>query len=129
MSRVPAEFQNWPAAHAVPFGPYRGVVRHHVDGDTYDMFVSLGFHAYGYHTVRLLDVDTPETNRLATREAGRAALEFVRAVMPVGAQVVLHTEKDPDSFGRFLARVVLPDGRDLAQTILDAGHGVVYEKR
>lgn len=129
MSRVPVEFQNWPPHLAAPFGPYRAVVRHLVDGDTFDAFVSLGMHAYTYQVIRVLGLDTPEVNRVASREAGMAALDFVRGVMPVGARVVLHTEKDPDSFGRFLARVTLPDGRDLASTVIDAGHGVPYEKR
>lgn len=129
MSRVPVEFRDWPPELAVAFGPYRAVVRHLVDGDTFDALVSLGMHGYTYQVIRVLDLDTPEINRLATREAGRAALDFVRGVMPVGTRVVLHTEKDPDSFGRFLARVTLPDGRDLTDTVIDAGHGAPYEKR
>jgi endonuclease YncB( thermonuclease family) len=38
--------------------------------------------------------------------------------------VLLHTIPDPDSFGRYLARVQLRDGRDLTALILAAGHGV-----
>jgi endonuclease YncB( thermonuclease family) len=124
VSRVPLEFKHWPPELAVAFGPYRAVIRHHVDGDTYDAFVSPGLHQYVYATIRLLDIDCPEINRLATREAGMAALEFVRDIMPVGSRVVLHTEKDPDSFGRFLAHIRLADGRDLGGLILAAGHGV-----
>lgn len=129
MSRVPVEFQQWPPDLAVEFGPYRGVVRHLVDGDTFDAFVSLGMHGYTYQVIRVLGLDTPEINRLATREAGRAALDYVHSIMPVGSRVVLHTEKDPDSFGRFLARVTLTDGSDLATAVIDAGYGVPYEKR
>jgi endonuclease YncB( thermonuclease family) len=126
VSRVPLEFKHWPPELAVPFGPYRAVIRHHVDGDTYDALIDLGMNNYGYHPVRLLGVDTPEINRLATREAGMAALMFVREVMPVGSRVRLHTEKDPDSFGRYIARVELADGRDLGELILTANHGVPY---
>jgi endonuclease YncB( thermonuclease family) len=126
VSRVPLEFKHWPPELAVAFGPYRAVIRHHVDGDTFDAFVSPGLHQYVYATLRLAGVDTPETNRRDSREAGLAALEFVRETMPVGSRVVLHTEKDPDSFGRFIARITLPDGRDLGGLILAAGHGVQY---
>jgi endonuclease YncB( thermonuclease family) len=126
MSRTPLEFKHWPPEIAVKFGPYRAVVRHHVDGDTYDCFIDFGFNDYRYAPVRLLSVDTPEINRLESREAGMAALDFVRSVMPVGARVRLHTEKDPDSFGRYLARIDLADGSDLGDLILAAGHGVPY---
>ena len=65
-------------------GPYRAVVRHHVDGDTYDVLVDLGLDTHRYLTIRLLGVDTPETNRRASKAAGLAALAFVMDVMPVG---------------------------------------------
>lgn len=123
MSRTPVEFHDWPDKLACPFGPYRAICRHHVDGDTFDFLIDMGFNDYRYHTVRLLGVDTPETNRAATRAAGLAALAYVRGVMPVGAPVVLHTRPDPDSFGRYLARVQLGDGFDLAALIVAAGHG------
>lgn len=123
MSRVPLEFKHWPPELAVDFGPYRAVVRHHVDGDTFDALIDWGGNNYGYERVRLLGVDCPEMNRLATRDAGLAALAFVLDVMPVGARVRLHTEKDPDSFGRYLARVELAPGTDLASLIIAAGHG------
>lgn len=124
MARLPVEFRGWPAALAVQFGPYRAVIRHHVDGDTFDALIDMGFNDYRYQPVRLLGVDTPETNRAATREAGLAALAYVRSVMPVGARVLVHTQPDPDSFGRYLARVQLEDGSDLSDLIIAAGHGV-----
>jgi endonuclease YncB( thermonuclease family) len=122
-ARLPEEFRGWPATVAAPVGPYRAVIRHHVDGDTYDALIDLGWNDYRYHPVRLLGVDTPETNRAATRDAGRAALDFVRGVMPVGSRVLLHTRADPDSFGRYLAGIRLESGEDLAAVILAAGHG------
>lgn len=124
MSRVPAEFKHWPPSLAVGFGPYRAVVRHHVDGDTVDVLMDRGWNDYPYCTVRVLGVDCPEKNRAATREAGLAALAYVQDILPVGSRVRLHTEPDPDSFGRYLARVELEDGRDLTDLIIAAGHGV-----
>lgn len=123
MSRVPVEFKHWPPSLSVAFGPYRAVVRHHVDGDTFDALVDFGFNEYRYCPIRVLGVDTPETNRAETREAGLAALFYVREVMPVGTRVRLHTRPDPDSFGRYLARVELDERGDIAEMIIAAGHG------
>lgn len=121
--RTPAEFADWPEHLTAQFGPYRAVCCHHVDGDTFDFLVDLGLNEYRYLSVRLLGVDTPETNRAASKTAGLAAKAFVQDVMPVGARVLLHTAK-ADSFGRYLGRVVLDGGFDLAQLVLAAGHGV-----
>lgn len=122
-SRVPVEFKNWPPDLDVVFGPFRAVVRHHVDADTADYLVDLGMNRYDYRPVRLLSVDCPEINRTESREAGFAALAYVRSVMPIGCRVRLHTRPDPDSFGRYLARVELANGEDLASLIIAAGHG------
>lgn len=124
ISRVPDEFRNWPDAIAAEFGPYRAIIRHHVDGDTYDCLIDMGWNDYRYHPIRLLGADTPETNRAPSRDAGLAAKAFVQDLMPVGARVLLRTRPDPDSFGRYLARIQLEDGRDLTDLILAAGHGV-----
>ncbi len=123
--RGPAEFAHWPDSLAADWGPYRAVVRRIVDGDTFDCLIDLGWNDYHYHAVRLLSVDAPETNRAPTRDAGLAATEFVRNLMPVGDRVLLVDPRpDPDSFGRYLVRIQLEDGSDLTQLILDAGHGV-----
>lgn len=124
MTRRPAEFDDWPPTLAPTFGPYRAIAYHHVDGDTYDFLADMGFNDYRYAVVRLLGADTPETNRAATREAGLAALAYVRELMPLGSRVLLHTKQDPDSFGRYLARITLEDGADLAELLLAAGHAV-----
>jgi micrococcal nuclease len=126
MSRKPAEFTGWPASLDAGYGPYRAVVRHHVDGDTFDMLIDFGFNEYRYATVRLYGVDTPETNRAATKAAGLAAKFFVQGVMPVGARVLLSTRPDPDSFGRYLADVQLEDQSDLGSLIVKHGHAVPY---
>lgn len=124
MSRKPAEFADWPPQLAATYGPYRAVVRHHVDGDTIDCLIDFGFNSYGYHAVRLLDIDTPEINRAASKAAGIAALDYVRHLVPVGARVLLYTKPDPDSFGRYLARMITADGLDVAHELLAAGHAV-----
>ena len=127
--RTPAEFRDWPAEMPVSYGPYRARVRYLVDGDTFDAFVDLGGRTYAYWTVRLLGVNTPEKNRPGTREAGYRALAFVQDVMPVGKPVILFdTRPDTDSFGRWLARVMIAPGVDLGSLLLDAGYAVKMER-
>lgn len=122
--RKPVEFVGWPDHLAVPYGPYRAVVRHHVDGDTFDCLVDFGFNLYSYAPIRLRGVDTPETNRARTRTAGLAALAYLREILPVGSRVQLYTEPDPDSFGRYLAFTLREDGQDVSTMLVEAGHGV-----
>ncbi len=124
MARGPAEFQGWPVALTVPFGPYRGIVRYIVDGDTFDVFVDIGWNEYRYTTVRLAGVNAPESNRAATKEAGLAAKAYVLDVMPPGTRVKLYTRPDPDSFGRYIADAILEDGRSLATMLVDSGNAV-----
>ncbi len=127
MSRKPVEFRDFPADLHPGFGPYPAIVKHIVDGDTYRLFIDGGLLHYPYVTVRLLGVDTPETNRLATRPEVMAAKAFVEDVMPVGTPVRITTEPDPDSFGRWLVQVTLPGGNDLGLLLLDAEHAVVMK--
>lgn len=133
-ARIPDEFRDWPAGTLpVTYGPYRAVVRYIVDGDTLDALVDLGGRTYVYWTLRLLaldadgvmrGIDTPEKNRRETAAAGYEAMRFTRAQVPVGARIVIQTEPDPDSFGRFLATVRMQDGRDLGTVLVAAGHAV-----
>lgn len=134
MSWKPEDFEDWPAALVPSYGPYRARIKKIVDGDTYDAFVDLGGRSYQPWRVRLLagppvrGVDTPETNRGSTRAAGFAAKHFVADVMPIGTHVLLaDTAPDPDEFGRWLARVVLPGGWDLGTLLLSHGHAVLWE--
>lgn len=124
--RRPLEFTDFPAAleARANWGPYRAVIKHIVDGDTYDVFIDAGLNTYPYCTIRLRGVDTPETNRAASREAGLAAKAFVEALAPVGTPCVITTLPDVLTFGRYVASVTLPDGTDLAQALLDSGHAV-----
>ncbi len=48
-----------------------------VDGDTLDAYVDRGLGDYSEVRVRLLGIDAPEKNRLETRVAGLAAMEYV----------------------------------------------------
>lgn len=127
--RRPAEFANFPVELAPPndYGPYRAVVKHVVDGDTFDVSVSLGMFDYCYATVRLQGIDTPEINSGSEedKERGKAARDRVRELVQ-DKPVRLVTYKDRQTFGRFIADVWYLDAdgtpRSLAATLLEEGH-------
>lgn len=133
--RRPAEFEAFPDGlrEMVPYGPYRAVVRHIVDGDTIDVLVDLGLNDYRYTAIRLAGIDAPESNRAVSADAGRAAREHLRGLLPVGTPVALVTEPDPDSFGRYIAEVIRLDGDgvwfSVNERMLTDGHAVPYVER
>lgn len=101
---------------------YAATVTAVVDGDTLDVSLDLGFRLTQGTRVRVLHVDCPEHGT----PAGDAATARVRELLPSGSAVVLATTK-PDKYGRSLAAVQLPDGRDLATVLLAEHHAVPYE--
>lgn len=107
---------------------YRADVLDVHDGDTYRLRVDLGFRCAVTIQCRLHGVDSPE---LSTPE-GKAAQAFVAdLLLPPGdpAQpVVIESYKDQRSFERWVCDVWLPDGRSLAQVLVDSGHAVVMDR-
>lgn len=123
MSRKPPQLEDHPSGFIG--GRYRGVCRYVVDGDTMDVFLDLGLYQYAYERIRLQDVDTPEIyGRVSDEELerGREAREFVEARI-LGKPIIVETERDETSFGRFTARIHYhEDGqwRDLGDALVDA---------
>lgn len=127
--RKPQEFAGFPEelAARAPFGPYRAIVKHIVDGDTLDLLVSVGFNDYTYLTVRVRGINTAELNSSNARERKRAeaARDFLATELaPPGAFAVVTTFKDRLTFGRYVADITLDGGRDLATEMVTAGHAV-----
>src|SRR5690242_14730992 len=89
------------------------------DGDTFTAAADLGWHITLTTPVRVAGVDAPE---LST-DAGKAARDFVNTLLPVGTAVTV-VSHSLDKYGRVLASVRLPDGRDLATLLIETGHGV-----
>lgn len=101
---------------------YNATVVKVIDGDTVDLSVDLGFHVGIAIRTRLLGIDAPETS---TAE-GKVARDRLRAELPVGQAVTIHTEKDPgDKYGRWLAQISGPSG-DVAQWMIGQGLAVAY---
>lgn len=113
-----------------PSYQYRAQVIRWVDGDTVDCVVDLGFTVQVRERFRLSGVNTPETNRKASREAGNRATEFVVDLCPVGSTVIVQTERT-GKFGRWLATVYPTDGSlepgvSVNDALLSSGHAVPY---
>jgi micrococcal nuclease len=103
---------------------YNAIVTSIWDADTFRMDVDVGFGIWTKNQpIRLYGVDAPE---LGT-DAGRAAKAYLQELMPVGARVTLVTFKDAkEKYGRYLGRVTLTDGTDVAAALIAAGHAVSY---
>ncbi len=109
---------------------YNAIVTHVVDGDTYDLWVDVGFDTARKVRVRLKDFDTPEVYHAscpAEREHGKQAKQFV-AELILGKKVLIKTHKDSKgrerrgSFRRWLADVYLyPDMVSLADKLRENG--------
>jgi micrococcal nuclease len=108
-----------------PVGSDRGVVVHHIDGDTFDVRID-----GRTERVRLIGVDTPETvapNR-PVQCYGPEASAFVASVLPEGTEVRL--ERDAvarDRYGRLLAYVYRADD-DLLVNLALVEHGYAEAK-
>lgn len=104
---------------------YRATVVKVVDADTVDLLVDLGLHVQKKARIRLLGLNAHEKGT----EQGKAATAWLRDLLPVGADVVVRTEKDKtEKFGRWLGTVTLPSRTDSVNTLLiDAGHAVPWD--
>jgi endonuclease YncB( thermonuclease family) len=98
---------------------YRAEVLDVHDGDTYRLRVDLGFRCAVTIQCRLHGVDAPELNTPEGKAARNFALEAIE-----GGEVVIQSYKDQRSFERWVCDVWLPDGRSLADTLVQAGYAV-----
>lgn len=114
---------------------YKATAINVVDGDTLDVLVilrdetvDLGFRlaVHDYNTfeqrVRLYGIDTPERGQAGALDA-RTALFLLVTNTPL----LIETVKPRDKYGRWLARIATPTCPDVAQAMIDAGHGVAYD--
>ena len=100
---------------------YEATVTRVVDGDTLDLTVDLGFDMAVKIRVRLNGIDTPEsrTRDLREKRFGLMATERVRALIPADHKVIARIHLDQQGkFGRYLANILLPCGRDLATLLV-----------
>ena len=83
----------------------------------------------GKRKIRILGIDTPEKKGPYTKEEpfGKEAGRRM-AVLLAGRRVMLlyEGERKRDKYGRDLATVILPDGRDPSETLITEGLAEVY---
>ena len=105
-------------ANAVP-----AVVDYHFDGDTFSAGVMLDTDVEITVRVRLINIDTPEINGKCTAEKvmAQSARDLLTTIIPRGTVVDLQNIKDDKYLGRINANVILPDGRDVGQIMIDSG--------
>lgn len=98
---------------------YNAKILRVVDGDTYEVEVDLGFNVFTKQKIRLLGVNAPETKGKdeAEKKLGLEAKAWVETAIPLGT-IVLLTAKGKDSFGRYLADIII-DGKNLADLLLE----------
>lgn len=84
------------------------------DGDTITLDVDLGFHCHYRTPVRLLGCNARELSDVG----GKEARDNLRALLPVGAPVMVSTVKIDKFGGRYDAAITLHDGRDLVALLV-----------
>ena len=102
---------------------YRGTVTYVVDGDTLDVRLTSG----KTERIRLIGIDTPERGVCFTSQATARA-----RLLALSKRVVLRgdaTQDTRDRYGRLLAYIWLPGGRDLAYQLVAGGFAKVYVYR
>ena len=92
-----------------------------VDGDTIAVDLDLGWRVYrNDEHLRIAGINAPERN---TRK-GKAAAAYARELLPEGVVVTVVSQAKP-TFTRTVGSITLPDGRDFADAMVEAGHAVV----
>lgn len=104
---------------------YNAEVKKTIDGDTFDIFIDLGFDTFKHGRVRLYGVNTPEsrTSNLEEKKMGLAAKEFTdQWLSSANHKVKIETIIDKnEKYGRILAKVYNEAGACLNTDIVAAG--------
>ena len=108
------------------FFKYNAIITRVVDGDTFDLRCGVGFGITMQQRFRLTCIDTPETWRPKTdAEAlhGEKATAMAERLLNLFPYFYIRSSAKSVVYGRYEAKVTLLDGRDLADTLLEAGMG------
>lgn len=107
----------------MPLCAVPAVVDYVLDGDTFAAAVNVAPDISITVRVRLINVDTPELSGECSSEIQLAnqAKQMVKNLLPSGTIVDLQNIKDDKYLGRIDANVILPDGRDLGNVLVQKG--------
>jgi micrococcal nuclease len=115
---------------------YKARVIRVIDGDTVELLVDLGFGVHKKDKFRIYGIDTPEVRYRrrgltdeeweAEKLAGKAASAYASELLPLDAEVIVHTHKDDQGkYGRYLAEIKIGE-MDYAEEMIKAGHAQPY---
>ncbi|WP_339624961.1 thermonuclease family protein [uncultured Winogradskyella sp.] len=95
------------------------------DGDTVTALVDLGFLSFREMKLRLYGIDTPELRGVEKVE-GKKVRDIVRRMI-LGKEVTINSFKDKQGkYGRYLATIVLEDGLNINQWLVENGYAKPY---
>ncbi|MGG3625179.1 thermonuclease family protein [Bacillus gobiensis] len=103
---------------------YNATIDRVVDGDT----VYLNETINGTYKVRMLSIDTPETNYQGEAQEpwGTEAKNYLNQLLPSGTQVTIETDaEETDAYGRLLAHVH-KGSLDVNEEMVRQGHAATY---
>jgi micrococcal nuclease len=109
---------------------YRATITRWIDGDTVQLRLDLGFEVTIHVTCRVYGLNTPElrSGTAETRKLGQVALQAAREIAAPGTDVTIESVKGgQEKFGRYLARIILQDGKVFADEMIALGHGQAYD--
>ena len=97
------------------------------DADTIKVRVDLGFGInFALGPCRLVGINAPEM-RGVSRTEGLISRDYVRSVFKDVDWFTINSIKDSgDKYGRYLVEVILPDGTNLNEKLIELGHAVRY---
>lgn len=107
---------------------YETTVYNIVDGDTFDGLVYVGFSITIDERFRVLGINTWETRTRDLEEKEKGFLAKARAeelLLNKKVTVWIPKNRETGSFGRYLAYVILPDGRYYHTVMSEEGHNKV----
>lgn len=104
---------------------YPATINRWVDGDTVELVVDIGFYLTTRQHFRLRGYNSPEVVGVERAE-GLASLVWARRLAPEGSPVTVLSTKG-DKYGRWLADLILDDGRSLVALLIDAGAGKPWD--
>ena len=141
---IPAEQARYRSADEIPDSVIKrnavllGVATKFIDGDTIKFYHKLDHHdetCKSIHilrqetfTVRLAGIDCPETDHGDEKKGqpfGKEAASFLQNLIenkPISIQIL-----DRDQYGRIVARVLDPSGRDCSKLLLENGLAYMYK--
>ncbi len=110
---------------------YRCQILRWLDGDTAEVLIDVGFRISARMMVRVAGINAPEIHAKdqATRDKAQKSKARAVELCPILSQQELHTAKArlDDKYGRWLAAIVLADGRNFSDVMIGEGLAVAYD--